>query len=168
MPEILECREFINADEIAYALSPQHPEAVAIRAGRIMLERIRRSAESGVDFAFETTLAIRSYAPMLEEFKSRGSSVILIYFYLESVELAIQRVADRVAGGGHSIPEQIIRRRYHRGIGNFFSRYSIIADSWVVYDNSATMPELIARKGLGLETEVFNTDIWRSIRSQRG
>jgi predicted ABC-type ATPase len=93
--EILECEEFINADEIVYALSPMHPELVAMRAGRIMLKRIAEHTESGIDFAFETTLSTRSYAPMMREAKQRGYTIVLIYIYLESEELAIQRVADQ-------------------------------------------------------------------------
>ncbi len=168
LPEILECEEFINADEIAYAILPTHPELVAMRAGRIMLEQIAEHINRGIDFAFETTLSTRSYAPMLRDAKKRGYTIILIYIYLESEELAIQRVADRVARGGHSIPSEVIRRRYKRGLANFSRLFQIVADSWVLYDNSSTSPKLIARKGLGLDTDVFNADIWSSIRSLCG
>jgi predicted ABC-type ATPase len=164
LPEILDCREFVNADEIASALSPKHPEAVAFRAGRIMLERIRRLAETEIDFAFETTLATKSYVPMLEKFRTNGDAIILIDFSLESVELAIQRVADRVGRGGHSIPEDVIRRRYQRGIENFHTIFTKVADSWVLYDNSLTFSKLVARKTLGLDIEVFDADIWNRIR----
>jgi predicted ABC-type ATPase len=118
-----------------------------------MLERIAEHIEHRMDFAFETTLSTRSYVPMLREVKERGYTTILIYIYLESEELAIQRVADRVERGGHSIPVEVIRRRYKRGLANFFRLFQNVADSWVLYDNSSTAPQLIARKGLRLDTE---------------
>jgi predicted ABC-type ATPase len=163
LPEILDCREFVNADEIASALSPKNPEAVAIRAGRIMLEKIRHYAEQNIDFAFETTLATKSYVPMLREMKGRGYSTILNYFYLESVELAIERVAIRVRNGGHSIPEETIRRRYYRGIKNLKHLYIPIADSWYLFDNSLDFPTWVAEGGKDLETDVFVSDIWKEI-----
>ncbi len=163
LPEILDCKEFINADEIASELSPNNPESVAMRAGRMMIESIAGHIDRKIDFAFETTLTTRSYVPMLKEAKQHGYTIILIYIYLESEELAVQRVAVRVRNGGHSIPEEIIRRRYLRGIQNFKVLFLPIADSWFLLDNSKDFPKRVAEGGNGLETEVFIPDIWSAI-----
>lgn len=112
---MLECKEFVNADEIAKGLSPFQPETVAFEAGRIMLNRIRELLKAKVDFAFETTLSTRSYRSLIKEAKKGGYTISLIFFWLESVGLAKERVNDRVRKGGHNIPDDIIERRYIRG-----------------------------------------------------
>src|ERR1700744_2842045 len=118
LPEMLNCREFVNADSIAAGLSPFSPESVAIEAGGLMLSWIRALMVVGVDFAFETTLATRSYVSLIRDARGMGYKVTLLFIWLDSPETAIQRVADRVAEGGHNIPEGTIRRRYSRGISN--------------------------------------------------
>ena len=120
LPEILECREFVNADEIAKGLSPFNPSSVAIEAGRLMLKRIGELLSAGVSFSVETTLSTRSYINLIQQAQNQGYSVSLIYFWLNSPELAIERVKQRVANGGHDVPAPIIRRRYRSGLENFW------------------------------------------------
>jgi len=118
LPEILDCREFVNADNIAAGLSPFNPESVAIEAGRIMLKRIDELLNEGADFALETTLSTRSYVPFIKKAKQAGYEVTLLYFWLDSPQTAYNRVAKRVSEGGHDIPIDVIKRRYFRGIKN--------------------------------------------------
>jgi predicted ABC-type ATPase len=116
LPDMLNCREFVNADSIAAGLSPFNPGSVGIEAGRIMLMRINELLRSRVDFAFETTLATRSYLHLIKDAKTLGYDVTLLFIWLDSPKTAIQRVARRVAKGGHNIPQEVIERRYYRGI----------------------------------------------------
>ncbi len=113
LPEILDCKEFVNADNIAAGLSPFNPESVALEAGRIMLVRIRELIDEHVDFAFETTLATRSYVSLIKEAKKKGYSIVLVFFWLDSAGQAIKRVAMRVSEGGHNIPDDVVTRRYY-------------------------------------------------------
>jgi predicted ABC-type ATPase len=144
LPAILDCREFVNADEIARGISPFQPDKVAFEAGRIMLERIRDLMHEGVDFAFETTLSTRSFRQFVEKAKNQGYYVSLLFFWLESPELAIERVRTRVAEGGHDIPKATIIRRYHRGLKNLFEWYYDICNSVAIYDNSNLFPEIVS------------------------
>ena len=125
LPEILECREFVNADEIAKGLSPFNPSSVAIEAGRLMLKRIGELLSAGVSFSVETTLSTRSYINLIQQAQNQGYSVSLIYFWLNSPELAIERVKQRVANGGHDVPAPIIRRRYRSGLKTFPYLYAL-------------------------------------------
>ena len=143
LPGYLDCHEFVNADLIAAGLSPSRVESVALQAGRLMLARMNKLRNAGVDFAFESTLASRSFAPFLKSCQHRGYAVHLLYIRLNHVELAIQRVANRVLEGGHNIPEDTIRRRYETGRHNFLELYLPLADEWRVFDNT-TLPQLIA------------------------
>jgi predicted ABC-type ATPase len=136
LPEMLGCREFVNADEIAKGLSPFNPESVAIEAGRLMLQRMDDLLSEGEDFAFETTLATRSYVKFVERVQAKGYFVTLLYFWLPTPEQAIERVATRVSEGGHNIPSDVIRRRYANGIKNLTTLYTPICDYWIIYDNS--------------------------------
>jgi len=121
LPQILQCDEFVNADEIARGLSPFHPERVSLEAGRLMLERISSLMVRKATFALETTLSTRSYVSLIKKAHKAGYQVELIFFWLSSPEVAIERVAKRVAEGGHNIPEDVIRRRYDAGIRNLFN-----------------------------------------------
>ena len=157
--------EYINADIIAAQLNPSNPDVVAIQASRMMLERLRSLSQQKQSFAFETTLAARSFAPFLRRCQAQGYRVNLIYVWLNSVELAVTRVALRVASGGHSIPEDVIRRRYYRGRKNFLELYSKLADYWIVYDNTKPQRELIAEKVPEQpEATIYQTDIWQQIQ----
>jgi predicted ABC-type ATPase len=139
--------EFVNADTIARGLSAFSPERVALEAGRIMLVRMRQLAEQQGDFAFETTLASRSFAPQITEWKRAGYAFHLIFLWLPSAELALARVHERVRLGGHDVPAEVVRRRYRRGIANFFELYQPLATTWRFYDNSGMRPRLLARGG---------------------
>lgn len=146
LPEILNCKEFVNADEIAKGLSPFQPEKVAFEAGRIMLKRINELLSENENFAFETTLSTRSYKNKIIEAKTKGYRVTLLFFWLQSTELAKERVKTRVLEGGHNIETAIIERRYQRGIENLFDIYLPIVDGALIFDNSGGMHELIADK----------------------
>jgi len=162
--DALQVSEFVNADAIAGGLSAFRPDSVAIPAGRAMLERLRHLAEVRADFAFETTLASRSFAPWLARLKRRGYHVHVLFLWLESADLAVNRVAARVRRGGHDVPEPTVRRRYERGLRNLFGLYLPLADSWQVFDNSrARRPRLVA-SGRGERAEqVANASLWRRI-----
>ena len=163
LPEMLECKEFVNADEIAKGLSPFQPEKAAITAGRLMLKRIKKLIDSGDDFAFETTLATRSYARLFQKAKARGYTISLIFFWLSSADLAVRRVETRVKEGGHSIPEHVIRRRYKNGLHNFFNLYRTHVDNWMLINNSGEPYELIAESSKH-EPNVNNPDIWNKLK----
>ena len=123
LPDVLECKEFVNADEIARGLSPFNPESMAIEAGRLMLQRINELLKNQQNFSIETTLATRSYTRLVHRAQEQGYKVNLIYFWLSSPDLAIQRVAQRVRNGGHDISKEVVLRRYQAGIDNFFNIY---------------------------------------------
>lgn len=163
LPEMLECKEFVNADEIAKGLSPFQPEKAAISAGRLMLKRIKQLIESGDDFAFETTLATRSYARLFQKAKAKGYTISLIFFWLSSADLAVRRVETRVKEGGHSIPENVIRRRYKNGLHNFFNLYQASVDDWMLINNSGRPYELIAESS-NHEIGINNPDIWDKLK----
>jgi predicted ABC-type ATPase len=146
LPEILDCKEFVNADEIAKGLSPFQPEKVAVESGRIMISRINDLLKEGMSFAFETTLASKSYKNKIELAKSKGYSVTLLFFWLQTIELAKNRVATRVLEGGHNIPNNVIERRYVNGIKNLFSIYLPIIEDVMIFDNSQSKSQLIASK----------------------
>jgi predicted ABC-type ATPase len=156
LPEILNCKEFVNADEIAKGLSPFQPEKVSFEAGRIMLNRINELLETNQNFAFETTLATKSYKSKIVEAKKQKYNVTLLFFWLETVDLAIERVKTRVIEGGHNIETEVIKRRYINGIKNLFEIYLEIADEVLIFDNSFGVPELIAEKSLDTEIKILS------------
>src|SRR5712692_8398972 len=136
LPNEAGCPVFINADLIAAGLSPFAPEAAAVRAGRIMLEEIKAHARAGDSFAFETTLSGLIYAHRIPQWRKQGYRVKLFYLSLATPELAVARVAARVAQGGHNVPEHVIRRRYAAGWRNFQQKFKLLVDAWAYYDNS--------------------------------
>lgn len=158
LPEMLKCREFVNADEIAAGISPFNPEGVAIQAGRLMIDRIIQLLKDGETFAFETTLATRSYVKLIQQAKKRGYFVTLLFFSLSSSEQAQRRVAQRVSMGGHNIPTDVIIRRYEAGLQNLFQLYMPVCDYWTLYDNS-NCPAIRIASGFGTEKiEVFDKE----------
>jgi predicted ABC-type ATPase len=165
LPELLRCREFVNADEIARGISPFNAEGVSVEAGRIMLARIAELMESGVDFAFETTLAGRAYVNLIRKAQQKGYVVTLIYFWLSSPELAIGRVAWRVAAGGHHIAEDVIRRRYAAGIHNLFHLYMKEVDFWLLADNSTLPFKTAAEGGKNRQSKLINEPLYKIIES---
>ena len=162
LPEILDCKEFVNADEIAKGLSPFQPEKASIEAGRIMLQRINNLMESGENFAFETTLSSKSFVNLLKEAKDEGYETTVLFFYLNSPNLAIRRVMTRVAEGGHNIPEDVIRRRYNNRLINFFKLYKSIVDNWMFVDNSKKPFKLIAKMSSG-KISISETNLWNEL-----
>jgi len=165
LPEILDCKEFVNADEIAKGLSPFQPEKVAIEAGRIMLERIDSLMRQGISFAFETTLSTKSYKNKILEAKKKNYQITLIFFWLNSVELAKERVSLRVKEGGHNIPNDVIERRYKKGINNLFEIYLPIVDKAMIFDNSQGKSILIAEKFHGKETIILENKLFNNLIS---
>lgn len=135
LPNLLNCREFVNADEIAKGLSPFNPGSVAIEAGKLMLQRINLLLSQGKTFAIETTLATRSYASLVKRAHELGYQIVLLFFWLPSPEMAVERVAKRVSEGGHNIPTETIIRRYWLGLQNFFKIFAPIVDSWIFFEN---------------------------------
>lgn len=167
-PELLkgpfQVDEFVNADPIAQGLSGFRPEDMAITAGRIMLKHLRRLASERVDFAFETTLASRSFVRWIREIKKEGYLFSLVFLWLPSFELALYRVAGRVKMGGHDIPSETIKRRYYSGMRNLVNRYIPLADRWVVYDNSVpSIPRAIASGAFSDNVKIQNPQIWNQI-----
>lgn len=152
LADLLDCKEFVNADEIARGLSPFQPEKVSIEAGRLMLNRIDELIKSNQDFSFETTLSTRSFVKTIKKAKANGYYITLIFFWLESVELAKDRVKKRVTEGGHNIHSDVIERRYHSGIKNLFELYYNKVDSLLIYDNSTSASQLIAEKEISNPT----------------
>jgi predicted ABC-type ATPase len=157
--------EFVNADAIAAGLSGFRPESAAIQAGRVMLRRLRQLASNRTDFAFESTLASRSFAPWIRHLRQDGYVFHLAYLWLPKPEIAIARVAERVRAGGHHIPEITIRRRYASGLRNFFRLYRPIADYWRFYENAAASgPRLIAIGKGAIDLQVRDDELWKRIR----
>lgn len=163
LPEFIRVTQFVNADEIARGLAGFAPETVAQEAGRIMLRRLQTLAAQRVNFAFESTLASRSFAPWLARLRERGYDVHVIYLWVPSAEFSMQRVAARVRAGGHDVPEATIRRRYERGRRNFIRLYAPVADTWEIYDNSGMEPQLVAFGGNTEATTILNEQIWNMI-----
>ena len=156
--------EYVNADTIAEGLSGFAPENAAFDAGRIVLRRLHELAADQKDFAFETTLASRSYAVWLRELQDSGYTISLIFLWLENVDVAIQRVDARVRAGGHSIPEDTIRRRYERGIKNLFGLYLPFVNSWRGFDASTISPSEIARSDERGGETVFDSTLWKQLK----
>jgi predicted ABC-type ATPase len=165
LPEMFMCEEFVNADEIAAGLSPFHPEKVSIQAGRLMLERIHALLNAGATFAFETTLATKSYVHIIHLAHQLGFHVTLIFLALDTKELAIERVRTRVAEGGHHIPTDVIIRRFDHGLQNFFHRYMPLVDQWIFVDNSSDPFRLVAH-GDRSNTVICENAMWNQFQSQ--
>ncbi|MET0464110.1 MAG: zeta toxin family protein [Chitinophagaceae bacterium] len=163
-PELLNIREFVNADEIARGLSPFQPESVSIQAGKIMLRRLDELIAEGKEFAFETTLSTRSFIILCEEARSRGYDVYMIFLWLPSPDHAIDRVRERVLTGGHNIPDDVVVRRYKAGLKNFTALYQPVMDYWIFLDNSGQQFELIAEGGRESNTIIHNSKIWQKIQ----
>lgn len=136
--------QFINADFIAYGLSPFAPEREAVQAGKLMLRQIAKLVDAGENFCIETTLAGRGYARTIPQWQAQGYHVTLIFLYLPDAETAIARVAARVQQGGHHIPDDVVRRRFVGGLHNFETLYKCLVDYWGLYNTSASTPILLA------------------------
>ncbi len=157
--------EFVNADPIAAGLSAFRPETVAFAAGRVMLARLRALGAASESFAFETTLASRTFAPWLRKLRAQGYRVHIAFVSLPSAELAVARVAERVRQGGHDVPEQVIRRRFVGGLSNFFALFEPLADSWQMFENSDLgPPRLIAARNPGATVTIHDGGAWQRLK----
>jgi predicted ABC-type ATPase len=165
LPEILDCKEFVNADEIAKGLSPFQPEKVSFEAGRIMLNRINELLSENENFAFETTLSTKSYKSKINDAKDKGYRVTLLFFWLQNIELAKERVKIRVSEGGHNIEPEVIERRYIRGIKNLFDIYLPIVDGAFIFDNSEAQHELIADKQIDNLLNIANAEKFNLLKN---
>ncbi len=161
LPEMLNCKEFVNADEIARGLSPFNPEHVAIQAGKMMLKRIDDLLFQQEDFAIETTLTTKSYLNTIKLAQQKHYKITLLFIWLNDVNLAIKRVEKRVASGGHHIPEEVIRRRYIKGVENLKSFINLV-DNWIVLNNSENPFQFIA-KGNKNEIVIFEKEIFEKL-----
>ncbi|OGJ85662.1 MAG: hypothetical protein A2268_16815 [Candidatus Raymondbacteria bacterium RifOxyA12_full_50_37] len=166
LPQYAKCIEFINADLIARGLSPFKPESAAIGAGRLMLQKIKEMARKKMDFAFETTLSGKTYIPLINDLRQQGYAVHLIFLWLPSASLACRRVADRVKQGGHSIPKDVIKRRFLSGMLNFHTAYTPLCDTWTLIDNSSGYLNVIAKFIVSLE--VFDEKAYAKITRKSG
>ncbi len=167
LPDYVDCFEFINADLIAKGLSPFIPSKVAIKAGKILLEQIADCSRRKVNFAFETTLAGKSYFRLFRRLKHKDYELHLFFLWLPTVQLALARIADRVRKGGHDILEHDVRRRFVRGLKNLFHIYRPLFDTWSVFDNSTASPEQIFKVEHGAVT-VYNDLLFGRISKQAG
>ena len=163
LPELLNCREFVNADYIARGLSPFNESTVAVQAGRLMLRRLKELSESGVDFAFESTLAARNYVVFLRRCQEKGYSINVLYVWLNSPDLAVERVAKRVRSGGHHVPEEVIRRRYELGRAYFLTLYQPLADWWACLDNSGETSIPVAQGGRKSSLTIYDAARWNRV-----
>ena len=161
--DALHVSHFVNADTIAQGLSAFAPEKAAIQAGRAMLQRIHQLADEDENFAFETTLASRTFAPWICSLKKKDYLFHLSFLMLDSATLAVSRVAERVKMGGHSVPEETIRRRYKSGLKNFFGLYKDMADSWQLYDNSTEGQLALIASKMNNQFEVRNHAVWQKL-----
>lgn len=167
LPEMLKCKEFVNSDEIAKGLSPFNADsiAVAVEAGRIMHRRIKELISARETFALETTLATCSVVKLMREAQDEGYYVTLLYFWLNTPDLAVERVKMRVAAGGHNIAEATIRRRYEAGIKNLFELYLPSSDYWMITDNSMSPMEIIAKGFKNEKKEIYNPTVYTKLEN---
>lgn len=165
LPGMLDCSEFVNSDEFAKSLAPFHPESAMVTAGRLMLMKLQTLFARREDFAIETTLATRSLLKTVRNAQAQGYHVTILYFWLRSPDIAVQRIRDRVAAGGHNIPEDIVRRRYNLGLLYFFRDYVPLCDHWILCDNTVP-PYTVVAEGSPTRTAVHDEDLYRHILAQ--
>lgn len=162
LPHFVHCKEFINADLIAGGLAPFSPETAALRAGRLLLDRIQVLARKKADFGFETTLAGVTYLSLFQKLKAQGYQIHLFFLWIPTVELALGRIASRVHRGGHNVPEKDVRRRFKRGLENLSKFYMLLVNSWTIVDNSEKVPRLIAVQKEG-SLQIINHNLYSKI-----
>ena len=164
LPELLDCSEFVNSDEFAKSLAPFHPESAYITASRFMLRKSQYLFEKREDFCIETTLATRSLIKMVRSAQKQGYFVTVVYLWLHSPDIAVERVAARVEAGGHNVPPDVIRRRYYAGLQYFFDTYAPVCDKWILVDNSDATFNIVA-EGTRKGTTVRDVDLYNQIKS---
>lgn len=165
LPEMLGCKDFVNSDEFAKGLSPFDPSKASIQASRYMLMKIRYLLKRNQDFAVETTLATRTLMKIVKQAQAAGYTVTLLYFWLNSPELAVERVRARVEAGGHDIPVETIIRRYHTGIYYFFNLYAPISERWILADNSQIPFKVIAEGSKNEILTIRNEETYQKIKA---
>ncbi|MBI4619301.1 MAG: zeta toxin family protein [Desulfobacterales bacterium] len=162
LPNYVKCLEFVNADLIAEGISPFSPEQAAIRAGRLMIEQLHLLADRSSDFGFETTLAGKGYVRLLKDLRERGFRIYLFFLWVRSIDIALKRIAGRVAQGGHNVPEKVVRRRFYRGLSNLFQIYRPLMDFWEFFDNSTDFPKMIAFEISG-KLQIIDSNVFSMI-----
>ena len=169
LKETLGVVQFVDADLIAAGLSAFAPETAALTAGKLMRRRLAELAANRTSFAFETTLAGRAYARWLTDLVATGYKFHMVFLSLPDGDFAVERVRDRVQGGGHAVPEETIRRRFNAGLRNFFVLYRPLAHSWHLYDNSGAPPPVLIAAGRGKEvSRVQDTTTWSTLLARYG
>jgi predicted ABC-type ATPase len=169
LADTLGIRHFVNADTIAQGLCGFAPERASFAAGRLMLRRLHELAEARESFAFESTLASRTFAPWLRQQSAHGYSISLVYVCLRSAALAVRRVRHRVRLGGHDVPAETVHRRFVRSAHNLFHLYLPLAHSWTIYDNSSSGPaRLVARRSACTPPTVLDRRLWNHLRGLSG
>ncbi len=162
LPEYAKCVRFINADLIAAGLSPFSPRQVAIKSGKLVLEQIKEYLDAGVDFGFETTMSGVTYLKYFKMLKEKGYKINIFFLWIPSSRLAIARVKDRVAQGGHNVPIKDIKRRFERSIQKFLKNYRLLVDRWILFNNAGSKPEIIAKKQ-NAHIDVIDRDLFLKI-----
>jgi predicted ABC-type ATPase len=163
LPYYAHCPNFVNSDLIAQGLAPFSPEKANIKAGKLVLEQIHDYARQQLDFAFETTLAGKTYFSMLSKFKENGYKLHLFFLWIPDTKLAIARINSRVAKGGHNVPAEDVKRRFKRSIYNLFNLYLPLLDSWILFDNTGIQPLPIA-EGINQQVIIFNQILFEKIK----
>lgn len=164
LPETLNCYEFVNADEIARGISPLKPEKASFEAGKLMLTQVKKHIELGLDFAIETTLSTRTYADLVENAQRKGYTVTLLFFWLVSFEVAKTRVAKRVEEGGHNIPNDVIERRYKRGLFNLFNVFLPLCNGCMLIDNNFETKSIA--QNLNGNEKIFEKEKFECIKTE--
>ena len=162
LPHYAKCSNFINADLIAQGLSPFSPAAMGIKAGRLLLSQVHEFIKQKVDFAFETTLAGRSYVNLIKEAKSRGYSIHIFFLWISDVKLTSERIRQRVRAGGHDVPTEDVKRRFSRSLRNFKELYRPLSDVWILFNNSGEKPAVIAQ-GIDKDITIINTYLYQEL-----
>jgi len=167
LPEYAKCERFINADLIAAGLSPFSPQQEAIKSGKLVLEQIKEYSKNGVDFGFETTMSGVTYLKYFKMFKEKSYEINIFFLWIPDPKLAIARIKDRVAHGGHNVPIKDIERRFNRSIENFFKQYHLLADKWILFNNSESKPKIIAKKQ-NAHIEIIDNNLFEGIIKKLG
>lgn len=167
LPNVANCSRFINADLIAAGLSPLAPERELVAASRIFLGEIEEAIQRSEDFAFETTLAGRTYLKLIKQLKAGSWHVELVYLALPSMEMSKLRVAERVAHGGHNIPARDIERRFARSLQNLLNEFSYEVDACSCFMNTASKPEQVFEQE-GDERNIIQPDYYQLLLKEAG
>ena len=167
LPEYAKCNRFINADLIAAGLSPFSPQQAAIKSGKLVLEQIKEYSKNGIDFGFETTMSGVTYIKYFKMFKEKGYKINIFFLWIPDSQLAVARIKDRVAQGGHNVPVKDIKRRFKRSMENFFKQYRLLADKWILFNNAESKPKIIAKKQ-NAHVDIVDSDLFDDITKKLG